>query len=464
MPGTFKRRLIGPHPALEVAVHVLDHDDGVVDHEADRNRQRHQRKIIDRETGEPHAGASPGQSQRHRDACRDGRREPAQECEHHQHDQERGRQQRPLHILDAGTDGPGTIDKGGDFDGAGNPLPQFGYQCLDAINGVDDVGVALLGNLDQNRRLLVEPGDRPAVADGILYFRDIREPDEATVRAFDQDFAEFGGRPHLPVNRQGFALATAIEDAHRAQRVGIDDRESDIIGGNSGIGERDRIERNPNRGLVGAADGDFADARDLRDALRDHRIRHVINRVWRYRLRRQRQHEYRRRRGIGFAEARQARQVARQIGERGVDRGLHVTRGPIDVAADGKLQLNAGRTQRACGCDLFEARDLAKLAFQGRGNGRRHHRRVGARPRREHADHRKVDIGNGGHGQKLVGDPADQKEPDRQQGGTDRTADEGLRDRCHYCIPSVAPATGGPAGPGSGTAFSILRLSRSSAR
>ena len=33
-----------------------------------------------------------------------------------------------------------------------------------------------------------------------------------------------------------------------------------------------------------------------------------------------------------------------------------------------------------------------------------------------------------------------------------------------YCIPSVAPATGGPDGPGSGTAFSILRLRRSSAR
>ena len=279
LPGTFERRLIGPHPALEVAVHVLDHDDGVVDHETDRNRQRHQGKIIDRETGEPHAGAGPGQGQRHRDACRDGRRDPAQKREHHQHNEECGRQQRPLHILDAGTDGSGAIDKGGDFDGAGNPLPQFGYQCLDAINGVDDVGIALLGNLDQNRRLLVEPGDRPAVADGILYIRHIREPDEAAIGAFDQDIAEFGGRAHLPVDRQGFALAAAIEDADRAQRVGIYDREPDVIGGNPGIGESDRIERNPDRGLVGAADSDFADARDLRDALRDHRIRHVIDRA-----------------------------------------------------------------------------------------------------------------------------------------------------------------------------------------
>ena len=195
-------------------------------------------------------------------------------------------------------------------------------------------------------------------------------------------------------------------------------------------------------------------------------IRDVIDRAWRYRLRRQRQHEYRRRRGIGFAEARQARQVARQIGERGVDRGLHVARGPIDVAADGELQLDAGRTQRACGGDLVESRDLAKLAFQRRGNGRRHHRRVGARTRREHADHRKVDIGHRGNRQKLRRRPRRPEKPDRQQRGADRPADEGLRDRCHYCIPSVAPATGGDgsSGPTGGTAFSIRRFSRSSAR
>jgi hypothetical protein len=37
---------------------------------------------------------------------------------------------------------------------------------------------------------------------------------------------------------------------------------------------------------------------------------------------------------------------------------------------------------------------------------------------------------------------------------------------CHYCIPSVAPATGGngSSGPTGGTAFSIRRFTRSSAR
>ena len=90
----------------------------------------------------------------------------------------------------------------------------------------------------------------------------------------------------------------------------------------------------------------------------------------------------------------------------------------------------------------------------------------GSAPGRE-ADTRidgKSTLGTDDDRQEDVGDDPDQEEPDRQQRGAHRPADEGLRDRCHYCIPSVAPATGGPVGPGSGTAFSILRLSRSSAR
>ena len=34
--------------AFHVADDVLDHDDRVVDHEADRDRQRHQREIVER--------------------------------------------------------------------------------------------------------------------------------------------------------------------------------------------------------------------------------------------------------------------------------------------------------------------------------------------------------------------------------------------------------------------------------
>ncbi|KTT90187.1 hypothetical protein NS44R_14905, partial [Mammaliicoccus sciuri] len=91
---------------------VLDHDDGVVDHEADGYRERHQRQVVDREAGQPHPGTGAGQRQRHRPAGRDRRHHAAQEHEHHDHHENGGRQQRELHVLDAGSDRSGTIDQG----------------------------------------------------------------------------------------------------------------------------------------------------------------------------------------------------------------------------------------------------------------------------------------------------------------------------------------------------------------
>ena len=63
-----KRRAQRRIAALEIAEHVLDHHDGVVDDEADRNRERHQRQIVDREAGRPHRRAGAGERQRHGDA------------------------------------------------------------------------------------------------------------------------------------------------------------------------------------------------------------------------------------------------------------------------------------------------------------------------------------------------------------------------------------------------------------
>ena len=179
---------------------------------------------------------------------------------------------------------------------AGKPLLQLRQQRPHPVDGVDHVGVALLGDLDQDRRLLVEPGDRAAVADGILDLGDVGEADEIAARALDDDVAEFGRGAHLLVGRDRLALAAAVEDADRPERIGVDDGEPHVVGRDPRIRQRHRIERDPHRRLVGAADGDFADARHLRDALRDHGIGDVVHRAGRQRLRRQRQHEHRRRR------------------------------------------------------------------------------------------------------------------------------------------------------------------------
>ena len=47
LPRPLERGLQAAQPSLQVAMHVLDHDDRVVDHEADRYGERHQRQVVE---------------------------------------------------------------------------------------------------------------------------------------------------------------------------------------------------------------------------------------------------------------------------------------------------------------------------------------------------------------------------------------------------------------------------------
>ena len=75
---------------LDVAVDVLQHDDGVVDDEADRQHQREQRQRVDGEA--EHVHQREGADQRHRDGDERDERgaEGAQEEEDDQHDEHDG--------------------------------------------------------------------------------------------------------------------------------------------------------------------------------------------------------------------------------------------------------------------------------------------------------------------------------------------------------------------------------------
>ena len=84
---------------FDVAGDVLDHDDGVVDHEAGRDGQRHQRQVVEAEAA---AGTSPPNVPTS-DSGTDRlgmmrRRHVAQEHEDHQHDQHHGEHQLELHV------------------------------------------------------------------------------------------------------------------------------------------------------------------------------------------------------------------------------------------------------------------------------------------------------------------------------------------------------------------------------
>ncbi len=92
----------------------------------------------------------------------------------------------------------------------------------------------------------------------------------------------------------------------------------------------------------------------------------------------------------------------------------------------------AGRAGRR---HLVEARHLAELALERRGDRGGHHLRAGAGIEGLHLDRRVVDLGQRRERQEAVGDDADQQDRHHQQRGRDRPQDEEAR-RVHSPHPS----------------------------
>ena len=97
--GALKRGLQRRVAFLEIAGDVLDHDDGIVDHEAGGDGQRHQRQIVEAEAEQIHGAQRADQRQRNRKARDQRRARVAQEHEDHQHHEDNRERQLELDVL-----------------------------------------------------------------------------------------------------------------------------------------------------------------------------------------------------------------------------------------------------------------------------------------------------------------------------------------------------------------------------
>ena len=109
LPGASNGRLEPPLPRFHVAHDVLEHDDGVVDDEADAEREGHQREVVDGVAREVHDGERAHDGHGQRQARDHGRRHVAQEEEDHEDDEGDGQQQGELHVVDRVADGHGAV-------------------------------------------------------------------------------------------------------------------------------------------------------------------------------------------------------------------------------------------------------------------------------------------------------------------------------------------------------------------
>src|SRR5208282_3913587 len=227
---------------LDMAMDIFHHDDRVIDHEPDRDGQRHQREIVEAEIEQVHGCERAEQRQRHRHGGNERRPEIAQEQQYHQHYQHDRQHQREFHVLHGGADGGGAAELHTDVDRRRNPRRQAGQQLLHLVDDLDDVGARLLEDSQENAALAVLVAGDGAVGFGVDRLADIADPDRAAIAVGEHDVVERLGVDDLIVGRDREAGSRRIDGPLRRDRGGGDQGAAHFLERQAARRELTRIE------------------------------------------------------------------------------------------------------------------------------------------------------------------------------------------------------------------------------
>ena len=411
-------------PLFEIAVHVLDDDNRVIDDEAHRDGQGHQRQIVEAVTELVQNGKRSDQGQRHGDGRDDRRPDIAQEQKNYHHHQRDAEQQCELHVADRGTDGLGPVGKDRHLDSRRDRGLQLRQHRLDPVYGRDDVGTGLPLDGEDDRPLLVHPAGEQVVLRRRDRLADIAHADRRAVLISNDQIVVRLGRQQLIVRVERIRLLLAIQRAFRKVDIGLPQDGAHGLEAEAARGQRLRVDLDANCRLLLAADADEADPRNLRDLLQQYILGIRIDRGEGYRVGGDRQHQDRRVRRVDLPDCRRVGHVRRQLSAGGVDRGQNVRCRAIDVAGQIELHRDRGETERARRGHLDDARNLPELLLERRRHGGRHRLRIGARQLCRHGDRRVIHIRQGRNRQQPVARQAAQQQSDHQQHGRDGSIDE----------------------------------------
>ncbi len=276
---------------LDVAVDVLDHHDGVVDHEAHGNGQRHQRQVVEAEIEQVHRRARTHERERHRDA-RDRRRpEVPQKHQDHEHDQADGQGQRELDVGHRGADRRRAVEDGLDRDGGGNPRREVRQLRLDLIDRVDHIRAWLLEHRQDDAGLVVLIAGDGAIDRLGHRLAHVAHAYRRAVAIGDDHVIELVGVDDLVVGGNGEAGLVGIDRALGDVGGRAHQDAANLFQRDAARGELGRIDLDADRRRTVAEDRDLGDARHLRNLLGEEEVAIVVDRGQRYGFGAHRQHD-----------------------------------------------------------------------------------------------------------------------------------------------------------------------------
>ena len=225
-------RLLGGQPLLlHDALHVLDHHDGVVDEEPDRQHEGEEGEGVDRIAEGRQDAEGAQEHHRHRDR-RDQRGAPVlQEDVHHHEDQHDGLQERLHDVLDGDLDEGRGVDRIDVADVGRELRRQARHRLLDGVHGRQRIGA--------RRQLDGEARAGMAVVAAVEAVAVLPELDPRHVADCDGRAVALGLQDDLPelLGR----LQASLGDDHRIQLLVVRRRRvAKLAGGHLGVLRLDR--------------------------------------------------------------------------------------------------------------------------------------------------------------------------------------------------------------------------------
>ena len=115
--GALERRLERFFALLDMAGDILEHHDRVVDDEADRDGEGHEREIVETVAGRPHERAGAEQGERNRNARNDGGPRLRKKTKITITTRASGEREREFDVAHRGADGGGAVGENADMNG-----------------------------------------------------------------------------------------------------------------------------------------------------------------------------------------------------------------------------------------------------------------------------------------------------------------------------------------------------------
>ena len=229
MLGPFQRRLKWGLTFLNESRDVFDHDDCVVNNEARRNRQRHQRQVVQAESHQIHEAKCADKRQGDSNAGDDGRCEIPEKQKHHHHHESDRKHQFELHVCGRSANRRSAVGQNREVHHRRQRGLELGQEGLDAIHDRNDVGSRLPLNVHNHCGLIIHPRGLFCILNVIDGNRDIGQPYGRPFPVCHNNFLIIAAREDLIVGPDGENLPVTLEVSFGLIDIGGSQRRPNVF-------------------------------------------------------------------------------------------------------------------------------------------------------------------------------------------------------------------------------------------